>query len=345
MRLNGDCGNHFSPIGGYMRLMGCNHASLYRLEIVVHKNYHSGMSGLENLSNAELLTTNWKPSSLRIFIYALNSYLVKISPKQAVGNNRISDEVKFVKKMIQKFRGGMKNAEDDSDDVEVVMEVEGYKLLSDLIHKYWAYNNRRLKIDREKNTVEGALEGKEREVEGIRDLLQNEVFQKMERRKALVDNLFVEPITKDTDRSETINQQIESGAIEAKKRKFSEEVINKISSPKVKQLCIEINKTPDDNSLSLVQNIGEVLKWTLWHKAKEVGTKLNEQGNLQPLLNEAIGKPYFKSNSVNRFLKNFRDNFYKTQYDLVRHSEDYIPEINIDPVIDSLENILKETFP
>lgn len=50
----------------------------------------------------------------------------------------------------------------------------------------------------------------------------------------------------------------------AAKKRISDEVINAITDPKIKQICVELNNMPDENVFSLAQGIGEALKWTLW---------------------------------------------------------------------------------
>ncbi len=138
---------------------------------------------------------------------------------------------------------------------------------------------------------------------------------------------------------------IKSGTIGLSKKKLAEEIVNLISDRKLKTLCIEINNTPDSNVLSLAQNIGETLKWCLWYKAKQMNTGLNEKVGLEQLLDETINKSYFKSNAASRFIKDFKNNFLKTGYDMVRHSESYIPDIVLlNPALDALEIILKECF-
>ena len=64
-------------------------------------------------------------------------------------------------------------------------------------------------------------------------------------------------------------------------------------------------------------------------------------------MDEAINKPYYSGNAATRFLKDFKNNFQKTSYDMVRHDPGYIPNsVNaFGPAIDALEHILKETFP
>lgn len=147
-------------------------------------------------------------------------------------------------------------------------------------------------------------------------------------------------------RIEEILIQLQTGTVEVPKSRISDIVISRITSAKLKQLCLEINNTQDQNTLSLTQNVGEALKWALWHKAKQMHTSLKETGNLGPLLDEAISKLYFQTNVARRFLIDFKNNFMKSGYDMVRHSESYIPDIQfINPQIHALEVILNECFP
>src|SRR2546422_9316259 len=62
--------------------------------------------------------------------------------------------------------------------------------------------------------------------------------------------------------------KIKSGSASLPRRKIAEEVVNKISDPKIKQICLEINTTPDQNVLSLTESLGEAIKWTLWYRAQ-----------------------------------------------------------------------------
>ena len=140
--------------------------------------------------------------------------------------------------------------------------------------------------------------------------------------------------------------QLRTGSIEIPSRRIAEKVLNRITDDKVRKLCEELNSTPDENVLSLTQCLGETLKWSLWYRAKQLRTALSENGNLWPLLDEAIKLPYYTDAATNKFLKQFRDNFLKAFYDMVRHSESYIPTTNdINPAIAALEKVLEETFP
>src|SRR5207302_2050931 len=49
------------------------------------------------------------------------------------------------------------------------------------------------------------------------------------------------------------------------KKQIAPEVINAISDPKIKQICMELNDTPAQNVLSIAQSLGEALHWTLWY--------------------------------------------------------------------------------
>jgi hypothetical protein len=141
---------------------------------------------------------------------------------------------------------------------------------------------------------------------------------------------------------ETVNL-LQTGAATMPRRKIRVEVINNIADAKICQLCLEINRTPDENVISLMQLTGETLKWAVWFKAKQSQTQLRESTGLNQLLDESIRQSYFSGNAAVRFLKDFRDNFIKTSYDMVRHSETYVPDITIvNPQIEALEVLLEE---
>ncbi len=143
-----------------------------------------------------------------------------------------------------------------------------------------------------------------------------------------------------------ISQDDDTPAFGVKKR-IAPEVINAINNPKVKQICEELNNTPAENVLSLAQSLGEALKWTLWYRAQQVGTTMTVSNmRLSRLLEDAITHPYYSGNAAIKFLKDFKYGFLKTGYDMVRHDPAYIPDIVVlNPAIDALEHVLKETFP
>ncbi len=61
--------------------------------------------------------------------------------------------------------------------------------------------------------------------------------------------------------------KIKSGSVSIMKKRIDDEVVNLISDPKIKKICMELNNTPDQNVLSLAQSLGEALQWTLWYRA------------------------------------------------------------------------------
>lgn len=137
--------------------------------------------------------------------------------------------------------------------------------------------------------------------------------------------------------------QLKSGSNHVALRRIRPEIVNTLSDAKLRQLCLELNNTPDSSVLSLSQLIGETLKWAVWKKAKQNGTRLTEKTGLSELLREANQKGYFSGNVAVRFLKDFETNFMKTSFDMVRHSESYVPDISIlNPQIEALEAILVE---
>jgi len=144
------------------------------------------------------------------------------------------------------------------------------------------------------------------------------------------------------------SQNYDTSAFVMKKR-IAPEVINAISDPKIKQICLELNTTPDQNVLSLMQCLGEALKWTLNYRAKQVPgasqIPRNKIGDLGPLLDDAIKVPYYSDNASHRFLEVFKNHFLKAFYDAIRHDAAYIPDLDvIINAIVALEHILRITF-
>jgi len=134
------------------------------------------------------------------------------------------------------------------------------------------------------------------------------------------------------------------------KKRIAPEVINAISDPKIKQICMELNSTPEQNVISLMQGLGEGLKWTLNYRAKQVPgaspIPRHKIGDLGPLLDDAIKVPYYSDNASNRFLEVFRNHFLKAFYDAIRHDASYIPDLMvINNAIAGLEHLLRVTFP
>ncbi len=144
--------------------------------------------------------------------------------------------------------------------------------------------------------------------------------------------------------------KIKSGSVSIMKKRIADEVVNLISDPKIKKICMELNNTPDQNVLSLAQSLGEALQWTLWYRAQKVGTSITrvQDVTLSKVLEEATSKsnPFYADNAANRFLNVFKNNFLKTSYDMIRHDSAYIPDIVVlNPALDALEHILRVTFP
>jgi hypothetical protein len=174
------------------------------------------------------------------------------------------------------------------------------------------------------------------EVANLRNAAAAEAMPRSVREKAFADLKY--------KISDTLGS-LRAGAVLLPRRRLKSDVINKISDAKVRTICLEINSTPDGNVISLLQLLGEALKWTLWFRANQVGTTLKESGGLQDLLNEAVAKKYFKSNAANRFLKDFKDHFVKASFDMVRHSATYVPDLTVvNPQFEALEVILDESF-
>jgi hypothetical protein len=139
--------------------------------------------------------------------------------------------------------------------------------------------------------------------------------------------------------------RLRTGATHLPRKRLRAGVVTKVTDAKVQKICHEINDTPDQCVIALSQLIGEALKWALWHKAKANGTKLTEKDGLDTLLGETVNKSYYTGNVAVRFLKEFKSNFMKTAYDMIRHSETFVPDVAVlNPQLEALEAVLAETF-
>lgn len=119
-----------------------------------------------------------------------------------------------------------------------------------------------------------------------------------------------------------------------------------ITDQKIQQICREINDAPESNVISLLSCFGDAVRFTLLLRGKQVGMQLTEKSTFEQLLSEATAKPYYSDNAVTRFLKNFQANFGKSSYDMLRHSERYVPDIQeINGNLAFLEELLSVTFP
>lgn len=166
-----------------------------------------------NIHDEETVIRQWRGSTLKLFVEAFNRYLQLLVPHNSPNNKKVSEEIRLVRALVQHIKNQLAKADDDYDIVDLPLEGKNYKLLSDVLHKYYAIERSELENKKKVNLVEGALEGEEAEVEKMREILQLPLFQQIERRRTLVPDLSLPEQKKDTPQlSEAkIQQQITIG--------------------------------------------------------------------------------------------------------------------------------------
>lgn len=142
------------------------------------------------LSPMQVAQPNWRKQTLNLFNSALWRYEEKLIEHKKPGNTQIEKELKKVHRLKKHIKNYWKKGEDDFDLVSLPMEAQDYGYLYDLLWKYNSARNQEFKEAEATTTVKAALESEKREIDHIRETLQAEVWQAVERGKILIDSLY-----------------------------------------------------------------------------------------------------------------------------------------------------------
>ncbi|MEK7096203.1 MAG: TIGR02391 family protein [Patescibacteria group bacterium] len=142
----------------------------------------------QSVGEQKYMQYSWEPETLLIFKKCLDAYLVILQSKSNSGTRKINDEIRRLKNIKIIIRRVLKNADERLVDLKI--SFGDYQLLSDILWKYWAAANQILRKKRENVMVEGELENDEAELERLTTVLKLPIFEKIPRRKILVDNLL-----------------------------------------------------------------------------------------------------------------------------------------------------------
>jgi hypothetical protein len=162
---------------------------------------------LASIGDHVVIHGSWERTTLDIFVEALERYLQKLDKDNLEGNTQINDEVGFVEWLIDHLE-----TPDDMHRINISMslDAEYYKLLSDVLHKYYTALHNDLSVKKRKTSTVGALEAEEKKVEEIRRILQLPTFVHIPRRKTLVQDLSLPELTAPhTVQDPIVKQQID----------------------------------------------------------------------------------------------------------------------------------------
>lgn len=131
------------------------------------------------------VNSHWRVSSIKVFIEAFQRYQHLLKPHNLKGNEEVIKEIDKAKRLIKYFRERIKG-KNDYQLAEVPCMGSTFGLIRDVLYKYWNFKKAELKKKKVKTFVKGALEGEEKEVEKIREILQVPFWQRVTRGKTLV---------------------------------------------------------------------------------------------------------------------------------------------------------------
>jgi hypothetical protein len=264
--------------------------------------YLHGPIEYSNIGDDDIVATQWTRPTLKLFQRALARYLELLSPHSSQGYTKIQNEVSLVKALSNHFREVERNCEEDFDLREVDLRGEHLKLLSDVLHKYEAQKHDELRRKKTTNSVEGALEKEEAELEDLRNILRLKIFQETPRRAALVQGFHTSAPAKSKDNSESgqkhIKQNINVGTL------YGQFVAGD-----------NYGSMQQDNSKELRESLQKLLELLSEEKVLESETKRSAISDIQVIQNESV-----KTKPNKRILKFAWDSL-KTLPDLVKITE------------------------
>lgn len=148
----------------------------------------------------------WENATIDLFIEALERYRSKLAPVNKPGNTEIEEEIQEVDWLIS-FLNEKKT--EDHHAAHFGLETRYYRLITNLMHKYYAILHSELKQKREKVFIKGALQAEETKVNELHRILQLPLFQKLAWRDILTDDLSLSGISANKDITDpVIKQQI-----------------------------------------------------------------------------------------------------------------------------------------
>ncbi|MEK7499802.1 MAG: hypothetical protein AAB649_04315 [Patescibacteria group bacterium] len=141
---------------------------------------------LKNLTDTAPYSTSWYVSSYDVFIASLNMYTSLLKNISDAGTKQINTEIEYTQRVINRLLEAR-----NSDGVSMKrMTVDGetYKLLNSAINKYRALLNQIYVRKKQTALAPEQLESEEEQLENIRKVLDNEVFQNVPRRKLIIED-------------------------------------------------------------------------------------------------------------------------------------------------------------
>ncbi|MDO8503883.1 MAG: hypothetical protein Q7S60_04320 [bacterium] len=165
------------------------------------------------ISPDQYVPLHWRVKTLKLFIKALQRYRELLQPHASQGNEKIRDEMTKINKLATHFREAINRGDGHWDLISLQLTGSTIGWLSDILHKYWRSKESLLQIQKQKTFVEGALEAEEKEVEELKEVLQNSLWERVDRIKVLVPDFVGQTAndSKDSERKSEIKQQITVG--------------------------------------------------------------------------------------------------------------------------------------
>lgn len=154
-------------------------------------------------------------ATIRILIAAIERYVQILVPYSSQGNKQIQQEIKDMVHFKDYLLSEIEGANSEFDEANPGFLGKNWGKFYDILYKQWGAKNQLLQEKKRTILMPAALEGDEKELEEINDVLKSPVWEHFNRHKTLIDSFYPSelPKTSDPAMQQYINIQTNNGII------------------------------------------------------------------------------------------------------------------------------------
>ncbi len=145
---------------------------------------------MEKWNDEHSKTLQFRLKSLRIFVKAFNRYIELAAPYATNDNVSLFQEYIEVQKFQKYINERIEGGGGDFDTTKIGFMGKNWGKIYDLIWKYSSWKKQLLDEKKLSTSIKAALEGEEKELEEIREVLSNPVWETFNRHRILIDSFY-----------------------------------------------------------------------------------------------------------------------------------------------------------